>query len=48
LWLSLTYDGNNVYYTFLENTTALDRTTNTTITNTETLEVVEILVTQYA
>ena len=47
-WLSLTYEGNNVYYSFLENTTGLDRTTNTTITNTETLEVVEILVTQYA
>lgn len=47
-WLSLTYDGNNVYYSFLENTTGLDRTTNTTITNTETLEVIEILVTQYA
>ena len=48
LWLSLTYEGNNVYYSFLENTTGLDRTTNTTITNTETLEVIEILVTQYA
>jgi len=47
-WLSLTYEGNNVYYSFLENTTGLDRTTNTTITNTETLEVIEILVTQYA
>lgn len=47
-WLSLTYEGNNVYYSFLENTTGLDRTTNTIITNTETLEVVEILVTQYA
>ncbi len=47
-WLSLTYDGNNVYYSFLENLTGLDRTTNTTITNTETLEVIEILVTQYA
>jgi len=47
-WLSLTYEGNNVYYSFLENATGLDRTTNTTITNTETLEVVEILVTQYA
>lgn len=48
LWLSLTYEGNNVYYSFLENTTGLDRVTNTTITNTETLEVVEILATQYA
>ena len=48
LWLSLTYEGNNVYYSFLENTTGLDRTVNTTITNTETLEVVEILVTQYS
>lgn len=47
-WLSLTYSGNNVYYSFLENLTGLDRITNTTITNTETLEVVEILVTQYA
>lgn len=47
-WLSLTYEGNNIYYSFLENTTGLDRTVNTTITNTETLEVVEILVTQYA
>jgi hypothetical protein len=47
-WLSLTYEGNNVYYSFLENLTGLDRTTNTTITNTETLEVIEILVTQYA
>lgn len=47
-WLSLTYEGNNVYYSFLENTTGLDRITNTTITNTETLEVIEILVTQYA
>lgn len=47
-WLSLTYEGNNVYYSFLENLTGLDRTTNTTITNRETLEVIEILVTQYA
>lgn len=47
-WLELTYEGNNVYYTFLENTTGLERTVNTTITNTETLEVIEILVTQYA
>jgi len=48
LWLSLTYEGNNVYYSFLENLTGLDRATNTTITNTETLEMIEILVTQYA
>lgn len=47
-WLSLTYDGNNVYYSFMENTTGIDRAVNTTITNTETLEVIEILVTQYA
>ena len=46
-WLTLTYSGNNVYFEFDENTTGLTRTTNTTITNLETLQIVEVFVTQY-
>jgi len=44
-WLTLTYEGNNVYYTFTENIGAT-RTTNTTITNLETLQTIDIFVTQ--
>jgi len=46
-WLNITYEGNNVYYTFTENTGAT-RTTNTTITNLDTLQTIEIFVTQTA
>jgi hypothetical protein len=46
-WLSLTYSGSNVYFAFDENDTGILRTTNVIITNTETLQIVEIFVTQY-
>jgi len=44
-WLSITYEGNNVFYTFTENTGST-RTTNTTITNLDTLQIIDIFVTQ--
>ena len=47
-WLSMTYSGSNVYYNFLANTTGLQRTTNTIITNLDTLQTIEIFVTQTA
>jgi hypothetical protein len=43
----LTYSGINVYFAFDENDTGFTRTTNVIITNTETLQTVEIFVTQY-
>ncbi len=45
-WLTMTQSGSNVFYTFTENTTRYSRTTNTIITNLETLQTIEIPVTQ--
>lgn len=45
-WLTMTQSGSIVYYTFDENTTRYTRTTNTVITNLETLQIIEIPVTQ--
>jgi len=45
-WLTMTQLGSNVYYDFDENNTDEIRTINTTITNLETLQTINIFVTQ--
>jgi len=41
-WLSLTSSGDNVYFAFEENNTGATRSTNVSITNTTTLQVIDI------
>jgi len=46
-WLSASIVGTNVYFTLLQNNTGLTRFNNATITNTDTLQEINIFVTQY-
>jgi len=41
-WLSITSSGDNVYFAFEENNTGATRSTNVSITNTTTLQVIDI------
>lgn len=45
-WLTMTQSGSNVFYTFDENPTRYTRTVNTVITNLDTLQTIDIFVTQ--
>lgn len=46
-WLSATIIGTNVFFDFTQNNTGLTRFNNATITNLETLQTINIFVTQY-
>lgn len=46
-WLSVSIVGTIVYFTFLQNNTGLTRYNNVTITNLDTLQTINIFVTQY-
>jgi len=46
-WLSANIVGTNIYFTFTQNNTGLTRFNNATITNTDTLQTINIFVTQY-
>jgi hypothetical protein len=47
-WLSATIEGTNVFVTFLQNNTGLPRFNNVTVTNLESLQTIEIFITQNA
>ena len=47
-WLIMSQSGSNVYFEFAENNTGINRTTNTIITNLDTLQTINISVTQIA
>lgn len=47
-WLSATIEGTNVFVTFLQNNTGLQRFNNVTVTNLESLQTIEIFITQNA
>lgn len=47
-WLSAEIIGTNVFFTFTQNNTGLNRINNAIITNTDTLQTINIFVTQYA
>lgn len=47
-WLSATIDGTNVFVTFMQNNTGLQRFNNVTVTNLESLQTIEIFITQNA
>jgi len=45
-WLTWYNEGNNIFFVFEENNTGQTRTTDVTITNTDTLQVIDIFVQQ--
>jgi hypothetical protein len=47
-WLFATIEGTNVFVTFLQNNTGLPRFNNVTVTNLESLQTIEIFITQNA
>jgi len=46
-WLSAVIDGTIIYFTFEQNNTGFTRYNNATITNTDTLQTINIFITQY-